>query len=293
MITPELIGYIRGEFAKGRTRDEIHAGLVADGGWSEADLNEAFRVVIPMQGFAAGSSASKKIKLSRQNLAFIIIGLLCVIIWWFYHPPIISFWNSSVDKLAGLSFPSFGAKKANNPENTVPSDTEVIINTVKEKDCGIGTAPDLKNPSTYENDAVLTCLGNSAFRCEDAKAVLKNDLFPTIFQIIKNQDSCNFQLSYGPDSTLIDITGQKLASQYILCPLGIVKAIDENNSQFTIFKAPSVENLSKYASQIYFYGILGVFMENNVEKNKIQALGCSGEYLDSVIASYQKIRFQQ
>ena len=153
--------------------------------------------------------------------------------------------------------------------------------------CGIGTTPDLKNPLTYQNDAVLACLGNSALRCENAKANLNDALFPTNFQIIKNEDgqSCNFKLSYKPDSTLVDATGQKLAGQYISCPISIVKVLDETKSTPS-FSAPSTENLGKYASQIYFYGTLGLFMETNVNKSQIQSLGCSGPYIDTVIASY-------
>jgi hypothetical protein len=49
MITQELLGYIRGELDKGKSRDDIHAVLISGGGWSENDLSEAFREIIPMQ----------------------------------------------------------------------------------------------------------------------------------------------------------------------------------------------------------------------------------------------------
>ena len=48
MITQELLGYIRTEFTKGKTREEIRGALISGGGWSEDDLNEAFRTIIPM-----------------------------------------------------------------------------------------------------------------------------------------------------------------------------------------------------------------------------------------------------
>ena len=305
MITPELIGYIRGEFAKGKTREEIHAGLIADGGWSEADLSEAFRIIIPMQGFGE-SSFNQKVELSPsfwQNLVFIIIGLICVVFWYFYHPVIVSFWNSGVKSFQELSInfgKIFSTDKA--PANPVISQKNAIVPTkvgipteVVIKDCGTTNSPSLKNANTYQNDAVLNCLGNSALYCEDAKAVLNDALFPTIFQIIKDNNtgqSCNFKLSYGQDSTLIDTTGKKLAGQYLTCPIGIVKSLDETK-KVPVFSVPDINNLSKYASQIYFYGTLGLFIENNIEKNKIQALGCSGPYIDSVVASYQKMQIKR
>lgn len=49
MVTQELLGYIRVEMTKGRTREEINKSLLSGGGWSEDDLSEAFREIIPMQ----------------------------------------------------------------------------------------------------------------------------------------------------------------------------------------------------------------------------------------------------
>ena len=170
------------------------------------------------------------------------------------------------------------------PENNSVQKTEPIV-----KNCGVGTAPDLKKPLTYEGDAVLTCLGNSALTCEDVKAILKDPLFPTIFQVIKKEDSCSFKLSYASDSTLVDKTGEHLAGQYITCPLSIVKALDETKKP-PVFNTPNMDNASKYASQIYFYGTLGLFIENNVEKSKILNAGCNGSFIDSVVASYNKIQ---
>jgi hypothetical protein len=119
---------------------------------------------------------------------------------------------------------------------------------------------------------------------------LKDDFFPTVFEITQsnNPGSCNFKLSYPRDSTLSDITGKKLAGQIITCPLNIVKAIDNTNPATPKFIAPNKTDFSKYGSQIYFYGTLGLFIENNLDQNKISGLGCSGMYIDSVIASYQK-----
>lgn len=133
MITPELIGYIRREFAKGRTREDIHTGLAKEGGWSEVDLNEAFRTVIPMQGSV---SLTVKSKLSKGKVVGLIITILILVggvSWWFYKPQVASFldggvikvqeisvnsWNYLTNSFKKISFPSFdfsgifGTKKA-------------------------------------------------------------------------------------------------------------------------------------------------------------------------------------
>ena len=174
----------------------------------------------------------------------------------------------------------------NNINNAIESTPIASPAVAQVKDCGIGVTPKLDNPSTYKNDPTLSCLGAGALNCENVKGVLKDDFFPTIFEIAKLQDSCNFKLSYSADSALTDITGKKLALQYISCPINIVKAIDNTKPATTRFIAPDKTDLSKYASQIYFYGTLGLFIENNLDQNKIQGLGCEGGYIQSVIASY-------
>ncbi|MSU44918.1 hypothetical protein EXS45_01935 [Candidatus Nomurabacteria bacterium] len=351
MITPELLGYIRGEFDKGRTREEIHTTLVAEGGWIEADISEAFRTMISTQGSVISNTTTPnttpitnikdETKLSKkvlENLIFVIVAITCLLSWYFYRPQIVSFWNrgiessqalsvnswnwverssvnswnSLINNFKKLSFPSFklpsfsmpsldfkkmfGGNKQNNVAVAPPDDVIVAKVTkaiVSVKNCGTTNSPDLKNKSTYENNAVLNCLGESALRCIDAEAVLEDALFPGVFRVIKNKDTtCNFKLSYEQDSTLSDINGQKLAGQYISCPINIVKAVDNTNpsSPKFLFIESNKANYSKYASQIYFYGTLGLFMENSVDKNKIQTLGCSGSYIDSVVASYLKMQ---
>ena len=299
MVTPELIEYVRGEFSKGHTREEIHRILVSDGGWSEADINEVFRTVIPMQGSVGVSPLLKpdtKSKSYLGNIIFVLVGAGCIFLWWFYNPQITSFWNSSVSSVGKLSFSSFSfgkkdatlvatqqtqtlnANKIENPENAV-------------KNCGISSAPDLKDPKTYENSSVLDCLGKSALLCENAIATLQDPLFPTVFQVVKNNNeaTCSFALSYPPDSILADGTGKKLASQYVSCPMTVVKAVNETK-KVAAFNAPNTNNPILYASQIYFYGTLGLFMETNLDQKKIQDLGCGGTYIDSFVASYHNMK---
>lgn len=298
MITPELINYIKGELAKGRTREDIRSTLAREGGWSDADLSEAFRTVLPMQNVTQSPSVGQVFvspKISPKLLKIILIVIVVAGLGfavWFYRTPLMSFWNLGIDKIVELYSSYFGPKKPVETVDTTSQNNIVIAPIVKTiKDCGTTDSPNLKNKSTYENNTVLNCLGDSALRCEDAKAIVQDDLFPGVFEIVKNenvgQNTCNFRLSYSADSTLVDITGKKLALQYISCPINIVKAIDESKNPLS-FSSPSFDNLGKYASQIYFYGTLGLFVENNIDKNKIQNLGCSGSFIDVMIESYQK-----
>ena len=326
MVTPELVEYIRAEIAKKKTREEIHKDLIYSGGWSESDLSEAFRTIIPMQSFiqptiqpiiqpgklstpVSTSTLSFSLfkstpKPSSFPPSFLKVLIILIVLGglgfgaWYYRLPIIGFWNSSVSNLKKIQLPSFDLSFLNkskdivldtpveNHINNTTTPTPVVQPVIQVKDCGVGMTPKLDTPSSYKND-VLSCLGESALICENAKGVLKDDFFPTIFEITKLQNSCNFKLSYEADSILIDINGKKLAGQYISCPINIVKAIDNTNPTVPKFTAPDKTDLSKYGCQIYFYGILGLFLENNLDQNKIQGIGCEGSYIQSMIASYK------
>ncbi len=312
MVTPELIGYIRGKIAQGRTREEIRAELVKSGGWSDVDLSDAFRTVIPMEQNPDPTVASSENpvadtkptsvstppamaskmnpELSQktlQGLGIVVVVALLILAGFYYKPQVMSFWSSMKDHLQQFSLPSFKTKEAPNAVVVNENNTTVKNTTTATKNCGTTNSPDLKNKTTYENNASLNCLGDSALRCVNAQVVLRNDLLPTGLQIVKGEKDCSFTLSYLSDSTLVDRAGKKLAGQYISCPLNMVKAVDETETP-TAFNAPNVENLAKYASQIYFYGTLGVFMENNVDENKIKALGCNGGYISGVVESYKQ-----
>ena len=200
-------------------------------------------------------------------------------------------------KLPTFKLPTFDFKKifgtTETQSNPPLATTNTVIKNTKStsvKDCGTSIAPKLDTASTYENNSVLSCLGVSAINCENAKGILEDDFFPTVFEITQSSKSgsCNFKLSYSADSALTDVTGKKLAGQTIMCPLSIVKAIDNTKPATPKFIVPDKADFSKYGSQIYFYGTLGLFIENNLDQNKISGLGCSGMYIDSVIASYQK-----
>jgi hypothetical protein len=377
MVTQELIIYVRGEFAKGKTREEIRKVLLSSGGWGEDDLSEAFRIVIPMQGAvsavpsnplaherpveekpiaptpvipsmpsftpppasatpstpvvsasplrsfppisfyppspslqkSASISQSPSLSPSHHTPSSLLKFLVILIIIgglgfgaWYYRSSIMNLWNSLVNKSSQSSIPPVDTSIIPPVDTTIPpvnttqntdlnnqavAPVPVLPPVIPVKDCGIaGTTLKLGTPSTYENDPALSCLGASALNCENATGILKDDFFPTIFEITKLPDSCNFKLSYPADSTLTDIIGKKLALQYISCPINIVKAIDNTNVTSPKFNTPSTANYSKYAAETYFYGTLGLFIENNLDLTKIQNLGCSGEYIQSMIASY-------
>lgn len=58
MVTPELLSYIHGELAKGRTKQEIYAELMGGGGWMEQDIQEAFSQIEPPTSSDVTATAS-------------------------------------------------------------------------------------------------------------------------------------------------------------------------------------------------------------------------------------------
>src|SRR3989339_215090 len=132
MVTPELLEYVRVEISKGKTREEINKALISGGGWNETDLNEAFRILIPMQSavvpvqilpvvepersasasdssISVAGSPKIKFKAPWHDLVFIVLGLLCVISWYFYQPQIVDFWNRGVKNSQEFSVNSWNS----------------------------------------------------------------------------------------------------------------------------------------------------------------------------------------
>ncbi len=286
MVTPELLNYIRGEFGSGRTREQIKNELLKNGGWGEADLSDAFRTVNPMEGVASpvltSLSTSAPSSISPMRVILFVVILAGLFSLYFFRTPILAVWQSGMEKVSGLS-------DTKDPSgDTLPINNGIVKSpSIQIKNCGTSVAPDPKKPTAYQIDSVLDCMGLSALACTPAKAFLEDDFFPTNLEITKNQNVCNFKLSYGEESELLDVTGQSLAGQYVMCPLSIVKMVDES-TKTPVFKMPTKDNSSKYAAEIYFYGKLGLFMEQGVDKSKILSLGCTGPYIDAVVASYQK-----
>ncbi len=319
MITPELLNYIKVELAKGRTRDELHKELMADGGWTEGDLNEAWRIAIPMQApiiypitapiqnkfitpspsvviepplrsFPREKSSSRVVTAPHKSHSKVVLIILALILLalsgWFFRAPILNLWNQTVAKFENFSLPTTNKTVIEIP--VIPSHPVVVTPPPSILDCGVGTSPKMGVPNSYLYNSTLSCLGQAAANCESARGVLTDEIFPSIFEVIKSGDSCNFKLSYPLNSSLLDDSGKRLAGQSISCPLSIVKAMDVSNPKSPKFTKPNIANVSKYGSDIFLYGIIGVFTENNLDLNKIQSLSCSGEYINEVISSFQK-----
>src|SRR3989344_2327437 len=139
MTTPELIAYILGELAKGKRREEISESLMSAGQWTRADLSEAFRKIMPVGDLSLPKPKTKPL---RRDALFIVLGLICAFLLWFYRPQIAVFFSSFF--------------------NRAP-----ILADLSVKDCGNTNAPNIGNSATYENNTVLSCLGENAILCKD------------------------------------------------------------------------------------------------------------------------------
>ncbi len=321
MITQELIAYIKSELNKGKTREEIRVILLRGGGWSEADISEAFRTVMPLSDAVLNmepvsrapiiaSSISPIIKASLMSssraeksthkmpwiaiVLAVLFGAFLFVAFYFYRPQnailpskMTEIFNSIMIRVNNLV-----PKKETIPPVVVTEEipkTPVVVVTTP-INCGITNSPDRKNPSSYLTDNALKCLGVSALNCINAEGTINDTLFPTSFKIIDKDNVCKFELSYKEDSALVDVQGKKLALRNVSCPLSVVKTIDETDPKNILFKTANVNNPVVYATDIYFYGTLGLFMENNFDQNKIERLGCNGTFIGSMIESYKLMK---
>ena len=339
MITQELIAYVRSELNKGKTREDIRQGLLSGGGWSEADISEVFRTVMPapsvpsmsnpsasppggsinsnINGVPGGTReaspvfAMKKepapISISMRKeeevktppnlhlkpiLTAILIGGTLFVLFFFFKPVFMSLKNDTAGAFDALTdkIQDLFAKDPLDPVSVV--DEPEIPVAPQEKppvNCGTGMAPDRKNPSTYDGSA-YRCLGENAIACNNAEGKINDPLFPTVFKITNKDDSCRFELSYAADTTLTDVFGKKLAFRSISCPISVVKSINEANPKNPVFEPANTANPNKYALDIYFYGTLGLFIDNNFSQAEIESLGCKGEFVKSVIESYNLMK---
>ena len=324
MVTQELLSYVTSEYNKGKTREQIRTILLSGGGWSDEDLKEVFSMVMPKEASSSPvlQSTLKKIEpekpgtsfktsdlshlitpekvnlpLSKKTKEFIGFTLVfCIFLgsWLFFRPQINSFWEEHIAGIfSNISLPSFFSETKEEPSKEAEKefvplpvvDTPVVVESII-KDCGTTNAPDRKNPQLYQSNEVLTCVGlNVLLNCSPTTAVLNDPLFPTNLEILNKDNVCSFKLSYSQDSKLVDVSNKKLAGQAIMCPISIVQKMEESSKGVT-FVAPDKDKVAEYVADIYSYGNLGVFIENNFDIKKIQDLGCSGEFINSMIASY-------
>lgn len=320
MVTQELVAYVKSELNRGKTREEIRSTLLSGGGWSETDISEVFRNIMPIDhinpivtqtppptiaipniSILSPSSSSKANpvtsnvrKFSFKSILFFLILVLFITGLYFYRSQFIELSNKVVgilmnkDKVAEV--PSDTDKIFT--EEEIPSaliTTEVLVKDVV--DCGITNAPDRKKSDIYLKDPVLKCLGENILSCTNATGVINDPLFPSLFKVVPELNNiCKFELSYQADNTLVDVFGSKLALRSISCPISIMKKLDEKDPKNPIFVMLNKDNPNQYGADIYFYSTLGVFIENNFDQNKIEGLGCTGGFIDSMIQSYKMIK---
>jgi hypothetical protein len=318
MVTQELISYVTSELNKGKTREQIRTVLLSGGGWSNEDVEEVFKA-LPMDPKSSVQPAPKiiepikiernprelntfrsadlsnfgveKISQAHRNskakeiIVFVLIFGAILAAFSFFRPELSNAWSSLKGGVVKFSSNYFNRPDAQ-PKVAVQEPVTPVAVIPKIKDCGVSTAPDRKTPDKYQNDDVLKCLGASLISCDWSKAILTDPLFPTNLEVSQG-DNCTFKLSYSSDSTLVDISGNKLAGQYVMCPVSVIKKMEEKNKTVT-FTDPDKDPVSEYSAEAYFYGSLGLFIESNFNKTKISDLGCTGSFIDSMIASYNK-----
>jgi len=326
MITPELIAYIKSELGKGKTREDVRVDLLANGGWTDADLSEAFKSVMPISeplqslqpkeplqqpsipiqkpestpvmispDLSTPSPDSKKPARKTPWVAItlaILFAAVCFFAFYFFSPQILDLPNKAVSVVNSLMGNNMD-NEVSPDETLIPQDEtpiSLITDTTSYINCGITITPNRNDFTTYLADDVFKCLGESALSCENAEAVINDTLLPTIFKIKNENNECRFELSYKMDSSLTDIFGRKLAGRNISCPITITRSFSGIDSKDFIFSDTDVTKPSKYAADMYFYGTVGVFFDKDFNQSAIEELGCRGTFLDSAVESFSLIK---
>jgi hypothetical protein len=160
-------------------------------------------------------------------------------------------------------------------------------------DCGITsiTVPFNLNDNDIKQDSVLHCLGDAILNdCKNAKGQFKDGGIgpnPDILEVSKDKGICYFKLIMSKDMISAYSLQNTTMNQYISCPISIAREISEvTTSTLPLDKSKP----SEYAAGVYLYGSIGVFMENDFDQNKIKELGCSGEWIKSLIDSLYNAR---
>lgn len=350
MVTQELIAYIRSELNKGRSREQIRTTLLSGGGWSDMDISEVFRDIMPLgSGGVILPEKTKQVlkpdpvpqpelpppvvKIAPTPIAKIEnkekdnksvfhvvnnqkkphVHMLCslkieknilfskrigYVLWVILFSLIIFLGyllreNFSILGMKSASVLDTLINKVNTPEDEmailpeVPNSpvlpkTEEVVEVIN---CGVTTAPDVKGQLIYLKDPVLKCIGENANTCTRTTAILSSEFFPTNLEIKKQGDICSVEIMYARSSSLMDVFNKPLASRFISCPISVVKHLDTTKQNISFIDARK-DNLNQYGFDIHFYTTLGLFIDNNFDNAKIEASGCRGDYIQSVIESH-------
>jgi len=308
MINQQLLGFIKEQLQKGLNKEIISKELLANG-WTAQDVEEGFNAIstptpvstpnpisnpAPVSNFgsfnSSGSTPSTfmKEKSHPGKKIFLIILLLFLLgggasAYYFRNdllklPIIKDFFPSEMVNVVPTS-------DVNQDQNLLNQNT--IASELAEKDCGISkevSTLDTGWESTYKDDPVLKCFGESALSCTNSKLTIKGVDFvtgsdsPTIAQIINSNGSCYFKITQSEQ-------------KYNQCPLNIVKNIDLK-SKFPDIKSqnPDTQYPEKYAAEIFTYGTMGLIVENNGDDSKFKNLGCTGDLFQTMATLLSKAK---
>ncbi len=296
MITQEVIVFIKSQLASGKLKEDI-SKMLQDNGWKPEDVSEAFAQAMPaepvspqpifkpvMQSMAQASpvmnsqvvaSAPKSSKTLPVILAILLVVVIVVAGY--------MMWMLNAEKnaaVASLAVMQTQQQTAAVEQQNVITASQVAV--VTPKDCGTSDGS-----LNYDKDPMLACLGAAALSCQPATGILKlpkGNITPGLIEISNTNGSCNVTLTEVAGAmnpkTKADISGQS-----ITCPIASVvfsdKILDSANPTF---RAPDTDNPGKYASEIYTYGSMGVFIQNKFDKAKIAQTGCTGSFIDTYLS---------
>ncbi|MFA6256708.1 MAG: hypothetical protein WCT29_00135 [Candidatus Paceibacterota bacterium] len=271
MITPELENYIKQSRVQGVPDAQIRQNLMASGGWSEGDLNEAFggfQTPIPTPVAAVGIAAS-----SHLPLIFGIIGVLILVGGGFlgYQYYLKYKFSHSI-----MVFDMPSDEKVNEPSNTTqenppiePEESSGFSGLMSgEKDCGTAfiyskdydfnkASTDLQNATNIREGNA--CMGRAFSPCTPAKLKVSfsDPQFGTSYYTIKPEgDFC--VLNFSEENTVksnqapyksckflnSDIPEVKADLQKVQNSMGIMGADAElaTNATFFMFVSTTLYN---------------------------------------------------
>ena len=269
--------------AQAQTQAQTHT-TVSHSGWTKSFMVLAGIVV----AFAAGWIANQGVTNSRMQIQSVRDAASN------QPSPAIQDQASESDTIAPDAPATAAPAASANPASATSAGTTQSSALAAEKDCGTTNG---KTP--YASDPVLACMGAAALSCSNARATISigsgGSAQPSTSTLkITNPGSggaCSFTVVPAPAP---NASGASASAPSISCPLSIVKASDDFLSSATpTWKNPTKTDPNKYAGEIYYYGAMGVFIQNNFSEAKIRAAGCTGDFIKTYIAEHAKLMKMQ